>query len=150
MVATDFGQQRGDRQVIRVRRRLGPVLLRAGRGFVAVPVAHRGRHAGPGVRIEAMDISRFYVLMVGPLGHVVRGRLPPLPATVPSGLPNAATTSSPSEPPTMEASIGTCTKAARCVSSLDILGITDTSTWSPARSIKSVLFAIQSLLTEKP
>ncbi|KAL1452314.1 hypothetical protein MTO96_043848, partial [Rhipicephalus appendiculatus] len=33
---------------------------------------------------------------------------------------------------------------------LDILGTTDTSTWGPAHSIKSVLVAIQSLLTEQP
>ncbi|XP_037275844.2 ubiquitin-conjugating enzyme E2 Z [Rhipicephalus microplus] len=99
----------------------------------------------PGVLIEAKDISRFYVAMVGPSGTMYEGRLLlfllQCPPNFPTRSPRVRLLN------THGASLGPklCDSGKVC---LDILGTTDTCTWSPAHTIKMVLIAIQSLLME--
>ncbi|KAL1452313.1 hypothetical protein MTO96_043847 [Rhipicephalus appendiculatus] len=98
------------------------------------------------VRIEAVDISRFHVLMVGPSGTRYEGGCLHVLLQCPQDYPT--------QPPrvrllnpddgTLYPNLHDCGKVC-----LESLGTTDTSTWSPAHSISSVLVAIQSLLTEK-
>ncbi|KAH7934544.1 hypothetical protein HPB51_029090 [Rhipicephalus microplus] len=99
----------------------------------------------PLVHIEAKDISRFYVAMMGPSGTTYEGRLflfllqcpPDFPTRSPRVrlLNNHGVSFGPK----------LCASGKVC---LDILGTTDNCTWSPTHSIKTVLMAIQSLLME--
>ncbi|KAL1435245.1 hypothetical protein MTO96_011167 [Rhipicephalus appendiculatus] len=99
----------------------------------------------PGVCIQPMDISRFHVCMVGPSGTPHEGGCLYFLLQCPRDYPTR-----PPRVRLLNPDDGSCSPNLResgkvC---LDILGTTDASTWSPAHSIKSVLVAIQSLLTE--
>ncbi|XP_037275843.2 ubiquitin-conjugating enzyme E2 Z-like [Rhipicephalus microplus] len=101
----------------------------------------------PGVLIEAKDISRFYVAMVGPSGTTYEGRLLlfllQCPPNYPTRSPRVRLLNN------HGVSLGPklCASGKVC---LDILGTTDNCTWSPVHSVKTVLMAIQSLLMEAP
>ncbi|KAL1484049.1 hypothetical protein MTO96_032800 [Rhipicephalus appendiculatus] len=101
----------------------------------------------PGVCIEPVDISRFHALMVGPSGTLYEGAyfyfLLQCPRDYPMRPPRVRLMNPDvgSFHPNLHESGKVC---------LDILGTTDTFTWSPAHSISSVLVAIQSLLAAKP
>ncbi|KAL3194062.1 hypothetical protein MRX96_001967 [Rhipicephalus microplus] len=101
----------------------------------------------PGVHIYPLDIIRFQVWMEAPSGTPHQGGifefLLQCPRDHPMRPPRVRLTNPDDGAinPNLRRSGKVC---------LDILGTTDTSTWSPTQGISSVLLATQSLLTEAP
>ncbi|KAL3228823.1 hypothetical protein MRX96_023725 [Rhipicephalus microplus] len=99
----------------------------------------------PGVLIEAKDISRFYVAMVGPSGTTYEGRLLLFLLQCPPNFPTRSPRVRLLNNHGVSLGPKLCASGKVC---LDILGTTDNCTWSPVHRIKTVLMAIQSLLME--